>query len=227
MKIYLLEDDLDLAYLVSKVLKEQQWEVSLFQNGPALFKTIIHSPIINDFQYCFILDIMIPGFNGDKMVDTIREKYPNALIMMHSAINDPKKQIECLVLGADHYLTKPYSANVLVQHIKTHIRKGMKVNLISTIQIDSWKINFEKRTAKKKDTTIRLEHKEVAIIKLLYEKQSEVTRKDLLSHIWGINEATIITNRLRSCISSIRKKLGKQFILYVKNKGYCLGNSKL
>ncbi|VEB35984.1 two component system DNA-binding response regulator [Legionella sainthelensi] len=105
--ILLVEDNIKLANYLKESLQEAGYAVSIEKRGDrAVYRILREQPSV------VILDIMLPGMNGDQICDTIRDDYLGKILML-TAINDIESEVSSLNLGADDYLTKPVADEVL------------------------------------------------------------------------------------------------------------------
>jgi len=165
--------------------------------------------IIEDYlPDIILLDLMLPGLKGQQFLSIIKKnsKLLHIPVIIISAKNSEEDIIKGLQAGADDYLTKPFSINILLARIKAILKRTYHITSnseYSGISIDekNYKVFADKKE-------IILTNKEYTLISYLVKHPLQVfTRNQLLSSIWGY-DAEIYTRTVDSHISSLRKKLG-------------------
>lgn len=180
MKIYLVEDEYDLAQIVKKYLEKEGFEVSVFLTGEEAIK---HA---KDDVDLWILDIMLPDdINGYDIIEQIKKERPNVAVIFASARDHDLDKIRGLELGSDDYIAKPYSPRELVLRVKA-VLKRTKKSSGTIIKYDDYEINVEKRTIRYHEEQIDLTNKEFELLLFFIENQNmPFSREQILSHVWG------------------------------------------
>lgn len=205
-RILVIEDDIDINGLISRYLQKQNYSVySAFDGKEAL--ELISS---NDF-HLIILDLMLPEVEGYSVLKIIR-KHKNVPVLILSAKNDEIDKIEALDLGADDYITKPFTVGELLARVNAQIRRFVLLNnsnqLTSNIlKFKNLQLNSDTYEVFKDDIPISLSAKEFEILKLFIENPNKVFSKPhIYREIWkdeylGDDNAIMVQiNRLRSKI---------------------------
>ncbi len=180
MKIYLVEDEYDLAQIVKKYLEKENFEVKVFLTGES---AMLH---IDDEVDLWILDIMLQDdINGYDLIKAIKEKRPNQAIIFASARDHDLDKIRGLELGSDDYVAKPYSPRELVLRVKAVLKRTLKGSG-GMVKYDTYEINIEKRTIKHLEESIELTNKEFELLLFFLENQNTpFSRNQILTHVWG------------------------------------------
>jgi DNA-binding response OmpR family regulator len=136
-----------------------------------------------------ILDIMLPAMDGWEVCKAIRQTSVVPILML-TALNDEVDRILGLELGADDYLTKPFSTRELLARIKALLRRvefdTTHMKRKQMIVIDDLKIDLERREVFKGDQILNLRYKEFELLSLLLSKAGEVvTRAEIFDKVWG------------------------------------------
>ena len=215
--VYILEDDQSIAELVAYALKNQNMHSSIFENAQSLYSAL-------EKEVCQVLvcDIMLPNESGLSVIKTLRanQKYKDIPIIILSALGSEYDKINGLDLGADDYLTKPFSALELIARIKALIRRNTK-KLDETLQYKGLKILPSSHKVSIDQSHIRLTKKEFELLLLLFSNQNNIFSKDdLLESIWGYSVDN--TRTVDMHISSLRTKLGHygKCIKNIRSVGY-------
>lgn len=137
-----------------------------------------------------LLDIMMPGINGMEVCKKLREKSSNLGIIMLSAKSQEMDKISSLMMGADDYITKPFSISELIARVDAVCRRvGMsysKPEEVTTITSGPFSINLKSRIVCKNDTPLELTQVEYQIMEYFLKNQNTaLDRSTILNHIWG------------------------------------------
>ncbi|WP_232696747.1 response regulator transcription factor [Brevibacillus daliensis] len=186
MKILLLEDEESIRGFVRIQLKRNGFEVYEAETGE---KALELAETVNDIAIA-VLDVMLPGISGLEVCEELRKKNPQIGIIMLTAKAQEEDKIKGLQLGADDYLTKPFSAGELVARIHSLKRR---VDLLDTTKEDGDTIRSGpfimkrlERKIQKNGQEIDFTPKEYAIVQLLLENKGKaMSRDDILDRVWG------------------------------------------
>lgn len=220
MKIYYVEDEKDLAGIITKYLIKEGYEVETFYDGETAMKHV------KDDVDLWILDIMLPGtISGYDLIKEIISYNPNAAVMFTSARDQDLDKIIGLELGSDDYLAKPYSPKELVLRVKAILRRGRKV-ASDIITHDGYEINVTKREIKDKGELIDLTNKEFELLLFFLKNiNTAFNREQILIKVWGENyygSDRVVDDLLRR----LRQKLPNLKIETIYGYGYKLLWSK-
>lgn len=186
--ICVVEDDTHIQQLIKYNLEANGYKVSVFSSGEELLSYCEN----NNFPDMFILDIMLPGIDGLGVCRSLKQQ-PNAMnipIIMLTAKSEEFDKVLGLELGADDYITKPFSVRELVARIKALFRRlnittEPKQDIISHGDIS---INCTRREVYKGDKLIEMPLKEFELLKMLITNKGKVlSREHLLDKIWGFD----------------------------------------
>ena len=214
MRILLLEDDLTLAGLIKAYL-EEHFIVDHFSDITAVKDHIEH------FNYeVLLLDRDINGEDvGMSLIKTIKEKNPNAGVIVISAYGSIQDKIEGLNLGADDYLDKPVDNEELLARIFALARRNTPTQhlIIQDIECD-----LEAKTLSYQNKTIDLSKKEGDLLFFLLSRTDKISSKEEISNAIYINPQNISSNTIDATIKNIRKKLPINIIKTIKTRGYTI-----
>jgi DNA-binding response OmpR family regulator len=217
INILLVDDEEDIVDIVSHFLEQEGYNVAKAYDGEeALAKASPDTDLI-------VLDIMLPGIDGYEICRRLRSRVETETIpiIFLSAKVEEEDQIRGLMLGADDYLTKPVSPQVVVAHVKAVLRRsGVEESRI--IQINNLTIYEDEYRAVLEGQDLGLTLTEFELLRyLVRHPRKAFTRQQLLETIW--KDAMMVTERtVDAHIKNLREKLGSfaQHIQTVRGVGY-------
>jgi DNA-binding response OmpR family regulator len=170
-----------------------------------------------------ILDIMLPGMDGVKVLKELRQRGSRVPVIMLTARNTPLDKIHSLDLGADDYLTKPFSMEELAARIRAMLRRieGEEILRISDLEV-----NTATREVRRGERKINLSVREYELLEFMARNPRRVLSRDLLlSRVWG-QESGVDTNIVNVYVTYLRKKIdipgAPKLIQTVRGIGYAL-----
>ena len=202
--VYSIEDDKDIGAISNKALEKAGYEVKTFVDGESFFKTFaIRKPEI------ILLDLMLPKMSGTDILKKIREDENNEeiRIIVISAKHLVMDKVECLDLGADDYIEKPFDLLELIARVDS---KKRRIKKSDKIEIGKIVINRSEHKVFIDQRLIDLTQKEYELLNLLMESYPDcVSREDIFKKIWNYDE--ILESRtLDVHVKSLRSKLGSE-----------------
>ncbi|MCK4578056.1 MAG: response regulator transcription factor [Candidatus Marinimicrobia bacterium] len=202
-QILIVEDDPAILRGLEARLQEEHYHVISATSGKAGYELALQENVD-----LIILDIMLPEMNGTEVCRNLRNAGVDAPILMISSRGDELDKVLGLEIGADDYVTKPFSLTELMARVRALLRRQPKlVREIEEYSVGGLHFNFIKHEASKDGTAIELSAKEFAILKFFAAHEGQVvTREMLLSEVWGY-EAMPTTRTVDNYILSIRKKI--------------------
>lgn len=190
MKILIIEDDRSIAELEHDYLQLSGFECDIAVRG-----TIgLEMALSNDYDL-IIIDIMLPGMDGFEILEKLREKKQTPTILL-SAKSDDISKIKGLGLGADDYMTKPFSPNELVARVKAHIERHriLKSGTRDIISAGSLTIDKTAHRVSVGGREVSLTGKEYDLLLFLAENPNRIFSKEkLFDRIWGFDAVGDIT----------------------------------
>lgn len=224
-KILICEDEPSMRMGLKDNLEFESYEVDTAEDGETGLNKILEN------QYdLIILDVMMPKMSGFDLCKSARKKGITTPIILLTAKGEEIDKVLGLELGADDYVTKPFSLRELLARIKAILRRGeltAKTVEDKDIQIGNLLVNFGTYQAKVKNKEVQMSHKEYEILNYLWKKKNAtVSRDELLTEVWGFEE-TPTTRTVDNFILKLRQKIEKdlnhpQYILTVHGVGYKL-----
>jgi two-component system alkaline phosphatase synthesis response regulator PhoP len=182
-RILLLEDEPQLASTVSEYLNANSLHCDVFTNCQGAIKNLT----THNYEVA-ILDIDLPDGSGMDVGKLIRSHSPTTIILFASAINDPSTKLECLEMGAQDFITKPFHLKELqLRLLKILTLKEKLGQSQNEIHIGKLTINFASFWSKDASgQQINWSHKECSILKILYDAKGRVVPRDeIIDLVWG------------------------------------------
>jgi DNA-binding response OmpR family regulator len=224
-RILIVEDEPSMRMGLKDNLEFEGYETETAEEGDSGLKKIIEK------RYDLVLlDVMLPNISGFDICKTVRRKGINTPIILLTAKGEEIDKVLGLELGADDYITKPFSLRELLARIKAVLRRGetsAAADSGNDIGIGRLEVNFSSYTATEDGNPVQMSHKEYEILNYLWKNRNKtISRDDLLSNIWGYDE-TPTTRTVDNFILKLRQKLEKdpnhpQIIITVHGIGYKL-----
>lgn len=220
--ILIVEDEKDIVRMLEYNLKKEGFKTASIHDGnKALDAAGRERPDL------ILLDLMLPGMDGLEVCRELKKSVNTGSIpiIMLTAKSQESDKVVGLELGADDYVTKPFSPRELVARIKAVLRRGKeKDRLPETFRVGELAIDFSKIRVTLKGRPVELTAKEFELLKILVSSGGRVLSRDyLLDSIWGLDQSLEIQTRTVDVhIRTLRKKLKGEAkrIITVKNYGY-------
>jgi len=221
-KILVVEDEKDIVKMLEYNLKKESFRTAAAYDGEeGLEKALSEHPDL------IILDLMLPGMDGLEVCKSLKSKNKTSgipIIMLTAKAQEADKVVG-LELGADDYVTKPFSPRELLARVKAVLRRGReKGEEKDILKIGYLEIDFSKISVTVKGKIVELTAKEFELLKTFIKAHDRVLSRDyLLDNIWGFDHAIEIQTRTVDVhVRTLRKKLKSEAkrIVTVKNYGY-------
>jgi DNA-binding response OmpR family regulator len=155
-----------------------------------------------------ILDLMLPNMGGYEICRKLRAEGFSAPILMLTARNEESDRVLGLDLGADDYITKPFSVKELTARVRAHLRRTQNAEAPpDELRFDDVEVDFRRYEVRKGGKPVELTRKEFGVLRLLAARAGEVVKRDdLLTQVWGY-ESFSGTRTVDNHIASLRAKL--------------------
>lgn len=221
-KILIVEDEPNMRLGLKDNLEFEGYEVEIAENGEEGLSKIL------DNQYdLVIMDVMMPKMSGFDVCKNVRKAGLSTPIILLTAKGEEIDKVLGLELGADDYVTKPFSLRELLARVKAILRRSESLNISENklITIGKLEVDFNGYKATSSNREVQMSHKEFEILHFLWKKRNTtVSRDDLLSEIWGYDE-TPTTRTVDNFILKLRQKIEidpnhPKIILTVHGVGY-------
>lgn len=218
-KILIIEDETDISELVALHLEREGHDAICVANGLQAQPTVLeHQPDL------IVLDLMLPGLDGIQVFKRLRAdtRTSHIPVVMLTAKGQVADKITGLELGADDYITKPFSPRELLLRISAILRRVKKVTHISEIHRGRFLIDRKNMKLFLDGKALDLTATEFKLLATLMENDATVhTRADLLREVWGYN-ADVATRTLDTHVKRLREKLGTagDHIITIRGTGF-------
>jgi len=223
-KILIIEDDPGIQLSLTDEFESEGFDVFSADNGLVGLEIIEQNP-----PDLIILDLMLPFLNGHQICKKLRQEGNNVPIIMLTVKDQEVDKVLGLELGADDYVTKPFSLRELLARVNALLRRSAEnIPENAVFCIGETVFDLKKYKALKKGKEIEFTSLEFQMVKFLYERREEVvTRADFLYRVWGENNTVVTERTIDSHIANIRKKLeddpaDPRYIISIRGVGYKL-----
>lgn len=202
-KILIIEDDSGISKGLEESLSTEGYEIVTESDGEKGF-----AAALNNNPDLLILDLMLPSKSGLDICKDLRMEHINTPIIMLTAKTSEMDKVLGLELGADDYVTKPFSMKELTARIKALLRRRKSIHYdFETFAFDDLKIDFKKMETTKGEKKIKLSLKEYELLKYFIINADEVvSRNRMLEEVWGY-EVYPTTRTVDNYILMLRKKI--------------------
>jgi len=180
-RILIVEDEPNMRLGLKDNLEFEGYEVEFAEDGEEGLEKILK----NNFDL-ILLDVMLPKMSGFDVCKKVRQQNVSTPIILLTAKGEEVDKIIGLEIGADDYVTKPFSLRELIARIKAVLRRTENtVAQSDVVRLGRLYINFASYNASEEGNEVQMSHKEFELIKYLYDHRNKtVTRDDLLKNVW-------------------------------------------
>jgi two-component system OmpR family response regulator len=218
VRALVVEDQPKLASLIRRGLAEEGYAVDLAPNG--------HAALVRAgaTEYdVIVLDVMLPGIDGFEVVRRLREQSVQSPVLLLTARDGAEDRVTGLDLGADDYLTKPFSFDELLARLRALTRRGPLERPL-VLKVGELKLDPKARRAWHGETELELSTKEFAVLETFMRRPGEVlSRFELLEHAWDVdyeNRSNVVDVYVRYLREKIDRRFGLTAIETVRGAGY-------
>ena len=205
MRILLIEDDVTICRLLKEGLEDESYAVDVAHDGSEGYRTASA-----DEYDVIILDIMLPEMNGYEVCRSLRNDGNKTPILMLTARDAERDIVEGLDTGADDYLAKPFSFDVLLARIRALLRRPNE-KIEEILQVGDLKLDPSSKKVTRASQEINLTTKEYGVLEYLMRNKGKVLSKEqIISHVWDF-DADVLPNNVELFIMFLRRKIDKPF----------------
>lgn len=205
MRILLIEDDIAISRLLKEGLEDESYAVDVAHDGSEGYRTASA-----DEYDVIILDIMLPEMDGYEVCRALRKDGNKTPILMLTARDAERDIVEGLDTGADDYLAKLFSFDVLLARIRALLRRPNE-KLEEILQVGDLKLDPSLKKVTRASQEINLTAKEYGVLEYLMRNKGKVLSKEqIISHVWDF-DADVLPNNVELFIMFLRRKIDKPF----------------
>lgn len=200
--ILIVEDDPRMQKVLHRLFDEQGYRVEVAsdgQSGVATFRSV--SPI------AVVLDLILPQLSGRDACKLMKSSSPDTPVLILSAVSEVVDKVVLLELGAEDYITKPFSPRELLARVQACIRRRRRSQPAATCRFGDCEVDFLKMTVKRSCKSVTLTAHEFKLLRFFTENPDRVlSRDELLNDVWGYNSYPT-TRTVDNQILKLRQKL--------------------
>jgi DNA-binding response OmpR family regulator len=220
MRVLVVEDEKRLAAGLKKGLEAEGFATDVALNGTDGLWMATENP-----YDAIVLDIMLPGINGYRLCSSLRDQGIWTPILMLTAKDGEHDEADALDLGADDFLTKPFSYVVLVARLRALLRRGSKPRP-AVLEAGDLRLDPAAKRVWRGDAEIGLTARELSLLEFLMRRQGEVvSKRDVLEHVWDYDfqgDPNIVEVYVRHLRNKLDRPFGRDSIRTVRGAGYRL-----
>jgi len=224
MRILLVEDEEKVARFIERGLKAELYVVDAVADG----KTALHH--LEHFSYeVVILDLNLPDISGQEVLRSIRKGNRSLPVLILTARDSITDKVENFEMGADDYLTKPFSFTELVLRVKALLRRGQSPNRVDVLQVADLVLDRSGHQVKRNGQTIELTSKEFALLEYFIVNAGRVlSRTMIIENVWD-QSFEGLTNIVDVYVRQLRKKIDEghslKLLRTVRGVGYSISEA--
>ena len=223
-RILVVEDDPDIAALLQHTLKKAGHTVEVLASGAAVLPHVSGTP-----PDALVLDLMLPGMDGLHVCQALRADSATAAIpiLMLTARGEEDERVRGLELGADDYVTKPFSPKELAARLAALLRRVARTEAAGVLRYGPLTVDADRHVVEFNGQPVRLTAKEFLLLQYLVQRPGRVLSRDrLLTDVWGY-QYTGGTRTVDVHVRRLREKLPylEQAIVTIKQFGYKLAEA--
>jgi two component transcriptional regulator, winged helix family len=205
MRILLIEDDVAIARSLKEGLEDETYAVDVAHDGDEGYRTAT----ADDYD-AIILDIMLPSMNGYEVCQALRQDGKRTPILMLTARDAERDIVKGLDTGADDYLAKPFSFEVLLARLRAILRRPNE-KLGEVLRVGDLTLDPSLKKVTRASQEISLTTKEYGVLEYLMRNTGKVLSKEqIIAHVWDF-DADVLPNNVELFIMFLRRKVDKPF----------------
>ena len=221
MRLLIVEDDVKIAALIEKGMREAGFEVEVCHDG----NSGLAQGLTGRYDAA-VIDIMLPGLDGLQVIEQLREQRVSTPVLILSARQSVDDRIRGLQRGGDDYMVKPFSFNELLARIQALIRRDKKQGEPTTLEYEDLSMDLLRREVRRQGEKIELPAKEYALLEyLMRHPENIVSKTSILEQVYEYsfdpqtNVVDVLVCRLRN---KIDRDFQQKLIHTVRGMGYVL-----
>ena len=205
-RILVVEDDHAVQKALKRLFETEGFEIEISSDGKAALEAFRRTT-----PSAIVLDLRLPLMSGRDVCREIKQQSPSVPIIVLSAASDVSDKVLLLELGADDYVTKPFSPRELLARVRTAMRRSqsLRIPLTETFKFGGVKVDFTKMELWRDGNLVQLTSQEFKVLKFMIQNAERVlSREELLNHVWGYQNYPS-TRTVDNHILRLRQKLEK------------------
>jgi two-component system OmpR family response regulator len=222
-RILVVDDEENIAYVVSAALRLNGFEVTTADNGrTALAAARAERPDL------IVLDVMLPDLDGFEVCRRLRQDRIDTPVLFLTARDGTDDRLRGLTIGGDDYVTKPFSVEELVARVRVILRRAGTATESQVVRCGPLELDDDAHVVRRDSTEVALSPTEYKLLRFLLRNQGRVlSRGQILDHVWDYDfdgESTVV----ETFVSSLRRKVDtgpERLIHTVRGVGYRIGGS--
>lgn len=224
MRILVVEDEHSIAQALKEGLEQESYAVDVTYDGEDGYNSAL-----TDEYDLILLDVMLPGMDGYSVCKKLRDEKIHTPILMLTAKDQERDIVHGLDTGADDYLAKPFSFEVLLARVRALLRRP-KQSIGEVLEAHDLSLDTTTHEVKRGSAAIQLSSKEYALLEyMLRNKNRILSKNNIISHVWDF-DADILPNNVEVFITHLRTKIDKPFggpdlIQTIRGFGYKIGDT--
>ena len=203
-RIVVIEDDPRVQRALKRLLEPEGFTVEVAGDGPSGVAAVQTSPTT-----AVILDLRLPGVPGRDVCREIKQQFPSIPVIILSAAADVTDKVLLLELGADDYVTKPFSPRELLARVRAGVRRAGRGIITEVVQFADVSVDFSRMQVTRAGQPIPLTGQEFKMLKFMVQNPERViSREELLNEVWGYQNYPT-TRTVDNHLLKLRQKLEK------------------
>ena len=213
-RILVVDDESRITDFVSRGLRREGFSVDVAADGKAGLESALGQP-----YDLVILDLLMPGLDGVSVLRGIFARKPDQAVIVLSALSDIRSKVDCLELGAEDYLAKPFSFAELLARVHARFRSAER-NPPARLTFGRLRLDMLRREVDAGWGPVELAAREFLVLReLMRQPGTTVTKERLLAAVWGFRFDPM-SNVVDVCVRRLRTKIGSDAIETVRGEGY-------
>ena len=203
-RILVVEDDPAVQKALKRLFETEGFTVEAQSDGRSALDSFLSSP-----PAAIVLDLRLPKISGRDLCKEIKAQSPTVPIVVLSAASDVSDKVLLLELGADDYVTKPFSPRELLARVRAALRHTSRTSTVNVVTFDGISVDFKKMEVKRDGNLVVLTAQEFKTFQFLVQNSERViSRDELLNEVWGYQNYPS-TRTVDNHILKLRQKLEK------------------
>jgi DNA-binding response OmpR family regulator len=200
--ILVIEDDVRILKALHRLFASEGYEIQSATNGKEGLEMFCASA-----PEAAVLDLMLPGMSGRDVCRSMKQTFPDTPVVILSAISEIADKVLLLELGADDYVTKPFSPRELLARVQAAIRRSKKTRTRPQVTFGGVEVDFARMQATRNGRPVILTAHEFKLLRFFLDNPERVlSREELLNEVWGYNSYPT-TRTVDNQVLKLRQKL--------------------